>query len=80
MREIHPLDVEEHVTIIEQRTTAHFPYPPQCILIARLSNDDSERRTVIYTFNPLNGEGLADPVSVHPFKVLHVAELPFEGM
>lgn len=79
MHEIHPQNVEKHVTIIEQRTTAHFPDPPQCILIAHLE-DDSEHKTAIYTFNPLNGEGLDTPVSVHPFKVLQVAELPIEGI
>ena len=80
LREITPLTDQPLVTVIEQRTTAHFPLPPQCVLIAPLSSDDGKQRTAVYTFNPLNGEGLEAPASVFPFKVLHVAELPIEGM
>ncbi|XP_012563007.1 ER membrane protein complex subunit 1 [Hydra vulgaris] len=62
--------------IIEQRTSAHFPLPSQCILIAPLNLN--KKNTVIYKFNPLTGEGLKEPVSIESYEYLQVAELPFE--
>ncbi|XP_071839579.1 ER membrane protein complex subunit 1-like [Apostichopus japonicus] len=36
-----------------QRTTAHFPNPPQCTIIAKSKTSD---RHVIFSFNPINGK------------------------
>ena len=79
LKDISPEAVESHTMIFEQRTTAHFPLPPQCIVVSSLSDNEENRRTAIYVFNPLNGKGLEKPVSTHSYDVLHVAELPFEG-
>ncbi|KAJ8021770.1 ER membrane protein complex subunit 1 [Holothuria leucospilota] len=36
-----------------QRTTAHFPNPPQCTIIAKSKDSD---KNVIFSFNPINGK------------------------
>lgn len=75
---------KSEVTVFEQRTTAHFPLPPQCVLVApynehlvRKQNLQPNEYTALYSFNPLTGEGLAKPDVIQQYRVLQIAELPF---
>lgn len=77
---------KSEVTVFEQRTTAHFPLPPQCVLVApynehlvRKQNLQPNEYTALYSFNPLTGEGLAKPDVIQQYRVLQIAELPFLG-
>lgn len=81
---VNPTDHLDKFYIFEQRSTAHFPLPPQCLLIAPFNSihksGDEETNTVIYSFNPLNGDGLSAPAAVEEYQILHVAMLPYEGV
>ena len=71
---------KQHFYLVQQRTTAHFPLPPQCVLVGLSGRKGEEGKAVIYTFNPLTGDGLetghGSMLSEH--KVAQVAQLPFE--
>lgn len=71
------LSKDSRIQLIEQRSTAHFPLPPQVLLLGEGGGDDS--KTLVYTFNPMNGEGLEKPVFSAPYELLQSSILPFEG-
>ena len=73
------LSKEAQVELIEQRSTAHFPLPPQVLLLGEGGSDGSTK-TLLYAFNPMNGEGLEEPVVRTPYEVLQASILPFEGV
>ena len=43
-----------------QRTAAHYPYEPQCALIAKQETDDGGVKSLVYYFNPLTGQPSKD--------------------
>ncbi|XP_078001773.1 ER membrane protein complex subunit 1 isoform X2 [Phascolarctos cinereus] len=59
--------------LMVQRTTAHFPHPPQCILLVK---DKKTGRTSLYVFNPIFGKWsqVAPPVLKRP--ILQALLLP----
>ena len=71
------------INLIEQRSTAHFPLPPQTLLFGKCDQNwisESTCKTVMYAFNPVTGEGLSTPIAVHDFELLQISVLPFEGI
>ncbi|EDV23975.1 uncharacterized protein TRIADDRAFT_37902 [Trichoplax adhaerens] len=46
------------ILLFEQRTTAHYPLPPRCIVLGNAKNDDG--KSLIYVFNPLTGKAFKD--------------------
>lgn len=69
--------------MIEQRSTAHFPLPPQTLLFGKCDANlvsVPSCKTVMYAFNPVTGEGLSTPVAVRDFELLQISVLPFEGI
>lgn len=71
------------INSIEQRSTAHFPLPPQTLLFGKCDANwigEALCKTVMYTFNPVTGEGLSTPVAVRNFELLQISVLPFEGI
>ncbi|XP_031818600.1 ER membrane protein complex subunit 1 isoform X1 [Sarcophilus harrisii] len=59
--------------LMVQRTTAHFPHPPQCILLVK---DKKSGRSSLYVFNPIFGKWsqVAPPVLKRP--ILQALLLP----
>ena len=73
-------DSSKQIHLIEQRSTSHFPLPPQTLLFGKcLSLDKPDCKTVLYSFNPMTGEGLSRPVAMETYDVLKASVLPFEG-
>lgn len=42
-----------------QRTSAHYPYEPQCVLVSKIKTDQG-LKSLIYYFNPLTGQPSKD--------------------
>ncbi|XP_066921649.1 ER membrane protein complex subunit 1-like [Clytia hemisphaerica] len=72
-------DSFKQIHLIEQRSTAHFPLPPQTLLFGKCNVlDKPDCNTVLYSFNPMTGEGLSRPVAMETYDVLKASVLPFE--
>ncbi|XP_078594984.1 ER membrane protein complex subunit 1-like [Branchiostoma floridae x Branchiostoma japonicum] len=59
-----------------QRTTAHFPHPPQAMLVAQ---DKATGNGLVFTFNPTTGQPVNTTATsgiLQPFKVLQAILLP----
>lgn len=46
---------KQAVPLFLQRTAAHFPYEPQCVLVAKIKTDQG-LKSLVYYFNPLTGQ------------------------
>lgn len=64
------LQGSQHLPFFIQRTTAHFPYPPQCTVLGRHKNS---KNTHLYSFDPITGRSL-DSV-VLPYTVVQAVPL-----
>ena len=62
-----------------QRTTAHFPLPPQCVVVGKKK---SGHGTLVYAFNPMTGQP-ADSKNkdgiTFPYDIVQVSLLPLTG-
>ncbi|VDI41926.1 Hypothetical predicted protein, partial [Mytilus galloprovincialis] len=58
MPKLFPFDrYKKSLPLFVQRTTAHFPNPPQCAILGR---DMKTGHGVLYAFNPITGVALSD--------------------
>ncbi|XP_052082314.1 ER membrane protein complex subunit 1-like isoform X2 [Mytilus californianus] len=58
MPKLSPFDrYKKSLPLFVQRTTAHFPNPPQCAILGR---DMKTGHGVLYAFNPITGVALSD--------------------
>ena len=63
-----------------QRGTAHFPLPPQCVVVGKKK---SGKGTLVFAFNPLTGKPADKQNSngiVFSFDIVQVSLLPLTGM
>ena len=62
-----------------QRSVAHFPLAPQCVVVGRSRSDQG---SVLFTFNPSTGKSI-DPETPSgvtlPFNTIQVMLLPYQG-
>lgn len=56
---VNKITVESVVPMFVQRTAAHVPYEPQCVVISKLKDQDNTQ-TRIFFFNPLTGKPSKD--------------------
>ncbi|XP_017885451.1 ER membrane protein complex subunit 1 isoform X2 [Ceratina calcarata] len=56
---------EDGIVLYVQRSSRHFPYPPQCALLAE---DKNTGNAIVYTFNPITGQPLDGFVSL-PYRI-----------
>lgn len=62
-----------------QRSVAHFPLAPQCVVVGR---SRSGKGSVLFTFNPSTGKSI-DPETPNavtlPFNIMQAMLLPYQG-
>lgn len=62
-----------------QRSVAHFPLAPQCVVVGR---SRSGHGSVLFTFNPSTGKSI-DPETPNgvtlPFNIIQAMLLPYQG-
>ncbi|CAF0712899.1 unnamed protein product [Brachionus calyciflorus] len=51
---------ENTIPFFVQRTAAHVPYEPQCVLISKANDQNGSLKTRVYFFNPLTGRASKD--------------------
>lgn len=73
-------DFTNNVYLIEQRSTAHFPLPPQVLLFGKCNSLilGDKCKTIVYAFNPLDGSGLLKAAAFEEYELLQASVLPFE--
>lgn len=74
-------NAEQDMKLVVQRTSKHFPHPPQCAIVAR---HRTTGKGLVYQFNPVSGQPVSGgilslPFIIQQFSLLHETGPEFLG-